>query len=335
MLSPYVARLPFLRRHAGRFPIAGALEAPDGTPRRVGIVLHAGKPQARAIVGQIGTALQQAGWSPASVYPTTACSFGLDQARAALRDGCDLVIACGGDGTVRMAAHALRRTGVPLGIVPLGTANIFARNLLLPLRSTRQAVAVALHGASAPVDLGTAVATVHGISEEHLFLVLTGIGNDAATVLDTRQLLKDRIGWLAYAESAVRHMLREPQPMTLHYPANPPRRITAWSVIAGNCGKVPGGIEIFPGAVIDDGVLDVLEVSVGNPLQWLPIGGKGLLHLRAGVPGLRHALSPELVIEPERPLPVQVDGDVLTDVARLQIGTEPRALTVRVTPRRS
>lgn len=330
MLADPLQRLPFVRRAAARFPIAGDLRPPDEVAHRVGIVLHATKPDAAENVALIRALVAEAGWVEPKVFPTTPASFGEEQAADALDAGCDLVITCGGDGTVRMAAQALRHTGVPLGIVPSGTANIFARNLLLPLRDRRAAVRIALHGSTAPVDLGGATLSVRGVEEEHLFLVLTGIGNDAATVLGTDERLKQRLGWFAYAASAARHALRAPVPMMVTYPANPPREISAWSVIAGSCGKVPGGIEIFPGAVIDDGVLDVMEVTVAHPLQWLPIGAKGLLHLRAGVPGLRHLLMPGLSVVPERPLPVQVDGDVIEDVDRLDIAVDHRALEVRV-----
>lgn len=330
MLPDALQRLPFLRRAAARFPIAGELTAPGTRTHRVGVVLHATKPDAAENEAVIRALVADAGWAEPRIYPTTQSSFGEEQAAEALADGCDLVIACGGDGTVRMAAHALRHTGVPLGIVPSGTANIFARNLLLPLRDRRAAAHVALHGSSAPVDLGRATLTVDGEQEEHLFLVLTGIGNDAATVLGTDERLKQRFGWFAYAASAAQHALRSSVPMTVVYPANPPREIRAWSVIAGSCGKVPGGIEIFPGAVIDDGVLDVMEVTVAHPLQWLPIGAKGLLHLRAGVPGLQHVLMPELSVIPASPLPVQVDGDVIENVDRLDVSVDHRALAVRV-----
>lgn len=330
MLADPIQRLPFVRRSAARFPIAGELRPPGEVAHRVGVVLHATKPDAAENETLIRSLVAEAGWADPEVFPTTAASYGEEQAAAALAAGCDLVIACGGDGTVRMAAQALRHTGVPLGIIPSGTANIFARNLLLPLRDRRAAARIALHGSTAPVDLGGATLTVRGEAEEHVFLVLTGIGNDAATVLDTDERLKQRLGWFAYAAAAARHALRAPVPMTVTYPANPPREIRAWSVIAGSCGKVPGGIEIFPGAIIDDGVLDVMEVTVGNPLQWLPIGAKGFLHLRAGVPGLRHLLMPGLSVVPERPLPVQVDGDVIEEVDRLEVGLDHRALEVRV-----
>lgn len=327
-------RLPFLRRRTGRFPIAGALAEPPAGPLRVGVVLHAAKRRTDAARRHLRQAVRAAGWPEPRFYPTSAGSFGAAQTRAALDAGCELIVACGGDGTIRIVAEQLRRTGVPLGILPIGTGNIFARNLLLPQRDLARSAQIALHGALAAVDLGVAVTTVGDRDDEHLFLVLAGIGHDAATVLGTRHDLKTQVGWLAYLESAARHAMRAPVTMTLHYPANPPRAVRAWSVITGNCGKVPGGIAVFPGAVIDDGVLDVLEVTVRHPLQWLPIGVKGLLHLRAEPPGLRHAISPAVTIEPDEPSPVQVDGDVITDVTRLRVGLDHRALVVRVPPRR-
>lgn len=330
MLPAALQRLPVVRRTAGRFPIAGELTPYDGRPRRVGIVVHAGKPAGAAAVEQLGAAAAELGWPAPTAYPTTASSFGRDQTAHALADGCDGIIACGGDGTVRMVAAGLAGTGVPLGIVPLGTGNIFARNLRLPVRARARAIDIALRGATAPVDIGIADATANGQTERHLFLVLTGMGHDAATALATREALKTKLGWVAYAESAARHALKRPVRMRLRYPANEPREIDAWSVIAGNCGRVPGGIEVFPGAIIDDGVLDVMEATVSNPLQWIPIGAKGLLHLRTSVPGLRHALTTSLSIEPAVPLPVQVDGDVIENVTRLDVSLDPRALVVRV-----
>lgn len=270
------------------------------------------------------------GWPPPRFYPTSVDYPGQKQTLQALEDGCDLIVVCGGDGTVRVVAEQLRHTRIPLGIMPIGTANIFARNLLLPQRSLPAAAEIALHGAAAAVDIGIATTTVGGGRSDHLFLVLAGIGNDAATAMATRPGLKRQAGWLAYMESAARHALNRPVEMVVHYPANDPRTISAWSVVVGNCGKVPGGIAVFPGAVIDDGVLDILEVTVDNPLQWLPIGAKGLLHLRTTMPGLRHAYSPSICVEPREAQPVQVDGDVITDVTRLEVGVDHRAVVVRI-----
>ncbi|WP_194291483.1 diacylglycerol/lipid kinase family protein [Cumulibacter manganitolerans] len=325
-----LARLPLLRRRSARYPLAGAVRRPDGRVHRVGAVVHALKDAAPAVEGVLAAAVARAGWPPPRYYRTTATSFGREQAAQALADGCDLVVACGGDGTVRMTAHTLRHTGVPLGIVPIGTANLLARNLLLPLHRPEAAVEIALQGGTAPIDLGSATLTVDDATAEHLFLVLAGIGNDAVTVHDTHGHLKGRLGWLAYAEAGLRHALDRPVAMRVTYAANPPRELRAWSLLTGSFGKVPGGIEIFPGAVADDGVLDVLEVTVTHPVEWLPIGVKGLLHLRSGVRGLRHTLSPGVLVEPVRPLPVQLDGDVFCGVTRLDVQVDHRALQVRV-----
>lgn len=324
------SRLPFARRRSTRFPVAGALIPPPRGRHRIGVVLHPAKKQSQTARDLLRAHAATAGWAAPRFYETTIESPGQKQTRQALDDGCDLLVVCGGDGTVRLVAEELRHTRIPLGILPIGTGNVFARNLLLPQRNLSHAAGIALHGAAAAIDLGVATTTTKHGRQEHVFLVLAGIGNDAATALATRPHLKESVGWLAYMESAARHAWNRPVGMVLHYPANPPREIKAWSVVIGNCGKVPGGIAVFPGAVIDDGILDILEVTVDNPLQWLPIGAKGLLHLRAAMPGLRHTYSPSLVVVPLVPEPVQVDGDVITEVTRLEAGIDHRAVVVRI-----
>ncbi|WP_166741645.1 diacylglycerol/lipid kinase family protein [Cumulibacter soli] len=330
-MSPLPAtRLPFGRRRSTRFPIAGRLIGSAKGSHQIGVVLHPQKRDSTLARELLDQGAAKAGWPRPLFYETSIAEPGTGQTRRALADGCDLIIACGGDGTVRVVADALRHTRIPLGIIPIGTANIFARNLVLPTRDLNVAVMIAMHGEAAAVDIGVARTTTSAQQRDHVFLVLAGIGHDATTVQGTRPALKERAGWLAYLESASRHAWLRPIEMTLQYPANPPRTVQAWSVVIGNCGKVPGGIAVFPGAVIDDGVLDVLEVTVTHPVQWVPIGVKGLLHLRARTPGLRHAFAPQVTIEPSEPQPVQVDGDVITGVRRLDVGVDHRAVVVRV-----
>ena len=97
---------------------------------------------------------------------------------AAIAAGAELVVVAGGDGTVREVAHGLARTGVELGIVPVGTANLLAHNLGLP-RTVPAAVQVAVAGRPRPVDLGLARVDDSG---DLPFVVLAGMGHDAATV---------------------------------------------------------------------------------------------------------------------------------------------------------
>jgi diacylglycerol kinase (ATP) len=121
----------------------------------------------------------------------------LDPAREAVRSGVDLVLASGGDGTVTACAGGVAGSGIPLGVLACGTGNLLARNLGLPL-SLDEALTVALTGSERRLDVGTA--------NGRPFVVMAGIGFDAAMLEGASEELKKRMGWAAYALSALRHL---------------------------------------------------------------------------------------------------------------------------------
>lgn len=312
------------------------------TDERVAIVLNPSKPGAAEARDLVEAAVRARGSEPV-VHLTTVTEPGAAQAREALQGGCTAIVAVGGDGTVREVVHALvdspRR--VPLGIVPLGTANLFARNLSLAIphramsrgarrRQVEHAIQVALDGATTAVDVG--VARFGEPTERHLFLVVAGIGWDAETVLATRPELKQRIGWGAYFASGLRRLGRRGVPMTLQIGGRPPVSVRAWSVLAGNCGRIPLGATVFPDARYDDGVLDVLTAQPMLPHRWVGVAATGLSHRAVPEPlsGLHYERAARLEVVPDRPMPVQLDGDAFAAVPRLDLSVLTRALTVRV-----
>lgn len=274
------------------------------------------------------------GWPPALVLPTTVAEPGGSQTREGLQRGADLVVALGGDGTVRQVAHELAGSPIALGIVPLGTANLFARNVGLAPRPLAESVHVALHGARAMVDLGAAsLTTRRGVTEE-TFLVLAGIGHDALTVHRVPDLLKRRVGWLAYLGPAAATMLRRPTRMSLRSDDGPRRRVDAWSVLVVNCGRLPGGLRITRESLVDDGVLESLVVTASTARHWAGIAAKGIFDLPGAVPGLHEDRVTRLDVEPRHAQPVQLDGDVVHGVTALTVAVRPSALTLVVPARR-
>lgn len=293
---------------------------------RVALVLNPSKGGWERVLDEVTTAAAQAGWPDPAVHLTTREETGHLQARAAVDAGVELVIVGGGDGTVRSTAHALAGTGVELGIVPIGTANLLAHNLGLP-RGLPAAVRTTLTGRARPVDLG--LARVDDEARDLPFVVLAGMGHDAATVAATRPALKERIGWPAYVAPAAVRALRRPVPVTVRHDDGDPEHLRVWSVLAANCTRVRAGVAIAPGGLIDDGLFDVLEVTVRRPGQWLGVAAKGVFRLPGDVPGLATRASRELEVTSEDPLYVQLDGDVIGPVRRLQLRCVHHALLVR------
>lgn len=330
---------PALPRRAGPvLPLAEAPLVPEARSLRVTAVVNPIKPGITDARHELEQACAEADW-PAPVFlETTIDRPGGPQAREAIAAGAQLVIAMGGDGTVREVAHGLAGTGIQFAVVPLGTANLFARNLHILRGRLSQMVRMALHGTLARVDLGMAsfreYAGVGPWSGDLPFLVMAGIGQDARTVVETKDSLKSRLGWLAYLESGARHLLHDPIRMRVAIDNQPGEDVEAWTVLAGNCGRIPTGIEVFPDALVDDGRLEILRARIDNPLRWFGVAAQGLFKLRSTASGLDYRAAGQVVVTPAEPLPVQLDGDAYLPVGEARFRVWPRALQLRLPPGR-
>ena len=118
------------------------------------VVVNPSKPRATtAVRSLLEDELREAGYAGPVWLETSVSEPGMMQARLALAAGAGLVVAAGGDGTVRSVAAGLAGTGAQMGIVPLGTANLAARNLGVPVGDTRAAARAVAHGVDLPADL--------------------------------------------------------------------------------------------------------------------------------------------------------------------------------------
>ena len=259
-----------------------------------------------------------AGWEP-QFLATTDGEHGSGLARAAVAAGAELVVAAGGDGTVRACAQALAGTGVPLAIVPLGTGNLTARALGIPGRPGA-ALAAGFGGKDRRVDLA--------VADGEPFTAMAGIGLDAAVVRATR--FKQHLGWLAYAASGAAHLRDPPATFTLRLDGGEPLTRRAKSVVVGNCGLLPGGFALLPEARLDDGLLDVGVLAPGGPLGWPRVAARVLMHSRHEDRHLERFRASRVEISTETPLPRQADGELLDPGRTLTIEVRPGALVVRV-----
>ncbi len=302
---------------------------------RVGLVLNPKGRRADRARRELVRLLAEAGAPPPLVRDTTVASPGAEQAADLLRAGVDLVIVAGGDGTVREVVSVLTGTGTPLGILPTGTANLFARNLGLVDRNVGSLVRTALAGPELVLDVGQArVRTTDHPSRWQgplPFLVMAGIGRDALTVKATGTRLKRAFGWPAYLLAGLGQILQRPLPMLVDLDGHS-RRTRTWTVLFGNCPRIPGGIEVFPQARPDDGVLDSLEVPLLSPLDWLGVAAFGLFGRPRQVRALVYGRTSRATVAPARPIAVQLDGDVVPGVVELEVTVAAGALVVRTPP---
>ena len=269
-------------------------------------------------------AMEDRGWGEPLWQETTPDDPGQGQAEAAVSAAVDLLIACGGDGTVTACAEGVVGTGVPLAVIPLGTGNLLARNVGVPM-GLDEALEVALDGVEQPVDAGR----VNG----KLFVVMAGLGLDARMLDDTSEPLKKRLGWVAYALTAVRHLGDRPMRVTVRADGGRPRRFWAGAVIIGNVGWLQGGVPLLPDARPDDGVLDAVVLIASGLAGWLAVAADILLR-RATRGGTHRIRFTELEVTLHQQEPWELDGEVMGSTRQLTVVAEPGALLLRV-PRES
>ena len=320
------------RRRVQEIEEQPAVEQDDANPRRVAVIINPTKfSDVGPVRDQVARVCRTHGWAEPMFLETTEDDPGHGQAHEALEAGVDLVCSLGGDGTVREVAQALVHTGTPLGLLPGGTGNLLARNLDLPLDDLDDALRIALTGDDRPIDVGIVnfdPSGEHERTDDKVFLVMAGLGFDAAMMRGAPERLKNRVGWLAYAVSGAKN-LRGPRAkarLSADGGADVTRRIQ--TVVIGNCGTLTGGIQLLPDATVDDGWLDAIVLSPKGIASWASVAARVLT--RRGHPRVERLRCRELAVRVDRPTEAQLDGDVVGTVRALRTRVDPGALLVRL-----
>lgn len=267
---------------------------------------------------------------------------GWSAAKQAVDAGADVVVAMGGDGTVRAVAAALAGTEVPMAIIPMGTGNLFARNVDLPLDDVSAQIRIALEGEDLTMDVGWLELQRHAneTAEREIFLVMAGAGIDAEMVAGADERLKRRLGWVAYFFAALKHMGEKRMAARVKVDDHEPVDGQMRTVLFANVGKLPGGLILVPDASATDGSLDVASLDArAGIVGWTGLFGNVVAQgagikqpdvLKAyGASRIDHARGKRVEVTMDQMRPVQADGEALGLARHVTAYVDPGALVVR------
>lgn len=231
-------------------------------------------------------------------------------AAEAVREGFDLVVAAGGDGTVNEVLNGLGDapegfTRTRLGVLPLGTVNVFARELGLPLRIER-AWDVLQRGRETCIDLPYAEFTANGARRRHYFIQLAGAGMDARAIELVDWEHKKKIGPLAYVIAGWK-ALREPQPQITVRAGE--RTVAGEFVLVGNGRFYGGPVPAFPQADLRDGRLDICVLPRLNWRTLLRCAPNLLLRREAPASVVRNFQAASFELTAETQAAFELDGE--------------------------
>jgi len=289
---------------------------------KIAVVAHAAKTLGGGLP-ELRRVLEAEGVEEPLWYEVPKAKNATEQVQRALDEDAELVFAWGGDGTVRRCIDALAGADATLAVLPAGTANLFATNLGIP-RDIEGAVAVGLRGDRRSLDVGR--------FEKERFAVMAGAGFDAAMIRDADDL-KERIGRAAYLWSGSRNLRGDAFGAEIVVDGSDWYEGTATCILLGNLGEIFAGVEVFPEARPDDGVLELGIVTAEGLVQWTRTLARTAIGDPNRSPFVRTTKASSVKVALDRKVRYELDGGGRSKVKSFSVKVEERALSVCV-PRR-
>ena len=312
--------------------------------QRIAVIYHPSK----ISLEKIEAAFTKAGFPGLSFFASDAQTGGLQATKQAIEAGANHIIVAGGDGTVRSCVQAVFEEHAPvtLGLVPIGTGNILARNLKLPITNLEKCIRRAAIGDVYEIDLGVAKAiNTHGELTKFYFTGIAGIGMDARIMQRTQPELKRRVGWIAYIEGGFRSLPLKFEKFEVLVDDLTPKSLKSYSILIGNAGWLPGQISMMPDARLDDGKLDVAAIGPRKIWNWVdffarvtwqnkvvrPLAlGRKWMDQTANLKTIENLGGSRIRVKPHHPSPLQLDGDVIGEVLEVDFSLQHKALRIRL-----
>lgn len=273
------------------------------------------------IIQTIEETLHDAGYTH-DIFLSTGRGSSIKAAQEAVAQGFDLIIAAGGDGTINEVVNGMAGASIPMGVLPLGTANSFAAELDIPF-DLKEALEIIISGETKKIDLG--------LANKRYFTIATGIGFDAAAIKEVRPGLKRWFGSFAYLLAVLKTLVTYRfKKLEIEIPELAEKRIGYFCMIC-NTRSYAGSYELTANAVIDDGKFDLLIFKGKN-------ASRMLLHLLKLAIGIFSPLKNydidymkvrEVRVKSAKPVPLHVDGEIIGNTP-LVATIQPKALSVKV-----
>lgn len=222
-------------------------------------------------------------------------------ARHAAAEGFQRIVAAGGDGTINEIVNGIAGQNVSLGLIPVGTMNVFATELGLPANDLARCWRIIQENRTRPVDLPSA-------NGKH-FVQLAGVGLDAQVVKETSRTFKRNFGPLSYMISAAQIASR--QPPRLRIESKDAVTDEGSFVLVGNGRFYGGRFPFFKQAVIDDGLLDVIVFKRLNYVEIIRYLQNVIFTRQITAPEVEYFQTKRLRVTSEESVPVETDGELI------------------------
>jgi YegS/Rv2252/BmrU family lipid kinase len=220
-------------------------------------------------------------------------------ARRGVEEGFEKIVAAGGDGTINEVVNGLAGASVTLGLLPIGTMNVFATELGLPVHDLEFCWSIVKGDSARSVDLPKA--------NQKFFVQLAGVGLDAQVVKETSSQLKRNFGPLSYLISAAQIAARQPPRLFIQ---SEDALIDEGSFVLVGNGRLYGGpFPFFKHAVIDDGLLDVIVFKRLGYLEIIKYLQDVIFSSDIRVPEIEYFQTRRVRVESSQTVPVEVDGE--------------------------
>jgi diacylglycerol kinase (ATP) len=282
---------------------------------KVAVVAHRGKTVGGGLA-ELRQALTDAGVPDPIWFEVPKSKKAPKRVRQAVREGAELVVVWGGDGMVQRTADAVAGSGVPLAIVPAGTANLLATNLGIP-SDIAECVKIGLSGTRRPIDLGR-------FNDEH-FAVMAGVGFDARMIRDADAGLKDRVGRLAYIWTGAKNLKSPRARARIKVDGQPWLKDKVACVLVGNVGSLFGGVTVFEDARPDDGRLEVGVVTAKSATQWMRALARTATGRPERSPFVHLTSGKRISIRLGAAMPYELDGGDRPPTDRIRVRVAPGA----------